>query len=713
MAVALLGPTTGAPPDGAPVWPPLSGHPMARKPAGGFIDCPVDRLTLPWWCYQEGAIDLGTLRVWLGTLELVEKRCGAAPEVPAHYGPEELRRVLRLPRLAPVTAALQQLEALGLLAWSPQAIQFLPQGTAVQEALAQEGYRTVRAQLAPGLRWVPVPRRLLVWLAQDGQPGVIATACGVLPRCMRYKARQCEAAGRVAAPWIATVFGVAERTVQRAFTTLEACGWLARLAVQPEHERPHGRYTVINLAWEWPGTTGEPRDTRKAAAAPPAAPRQKMSPLQEATCQNLSPISEQTVSINTGNTEPCSPAPPCSLSQPFQEARQDPEPAGRGPTGASTREGQDEEPIPTAPPPPSEEEPVTDDEYAVATARLVAQGTDPAFLIRPVVLAEVQRVCDEAAGSPAAAPVQAPAVTTTDRATPDPDVPRPAPAACPPAPRPPQAPAAVVPACARPPTRTPPPTLREVTLADLGDVSRLLALHQQARVRGWLRGGEAERLNVVAAAVHARRVGQDPCRLFVALLRDRRWEVITQDDEDQTRALLRAQRDGPGGRVVQTEQATRPAVPLSDDARGAARPAGTAADRVARRAVPGREVARSDVDPGALGAGAGGAHAVAPTAGAGPPTGQRPGGAGGAVGARGGPRDRGGRGDGRRTLAGTTPRRIRCEMALNPITTSRGRTTAGPRSPCMAISPGWRTRCNGSSRRWRSRARSRSGSPSG
>src|SRR5712691_5934687 len=85
--------------------------------------------------------------------------------------------------------------------------------------------------------------------------------------------------------------------------------------------------------------------------------------------------------------------------------------------------------------------------------------------------------------------------------------------------------------------------------------------------RGWLRGGEAERLNVVAAAVHARRVGQAPCRLFVALLRDRRWEVITQADEDQARALLRAQRDGPCLRVVQTEEATRPTVPLSDDAR--------------------------------------------------------------------------------------------------------------------------------------------------
>src|SRR6516165_6639950 len=29
---------------------------------------------------------------------------------------------------------------------------------------------------------------------------------------------------------------------------------------------------------------------------------------------------------------------------------------------------------------------------------------------------------------------------------------------------------------------------------------------------------------------------QDPCRLFVALLRDRRWEVITQADEDRALA---------------------------------------------------------------------------------------------------------------------------------------------------------------------------------
>lgn len=112
----------------------------------------------------------------------------------------------------------------------------------------------------------------------------------------------------------------------------------------------------------------------------------------------------------------------------------------------------------------------------------------------------------------------------------------------------------------------PPPTLRDVTLADLSDVSRLLALHQQVIARGWLRGGEAAQLTVVAAAVHARRVGQEPCRLFVALLRDQRWEVITQEDEDQARTLLRGHRDGPRRRNA-AACAPGPGAPLSDDAR--------------------------------------------------------------------------------------------------------------------------------------------------
>jgi len=549
-------------------WPP-TGTQQARKPAGGFIDCPVDRLTLPWWLYQQGTMDFSTLRVWLGTLELVEKRCGAAPDVPAHYGPEELRRLLRWPRLAPVTAALQQLEALGLLAWSPQAIRFLPHAEVLREALVQEGYRTLRAQLVPGLRWVPVPRRLLRWLAQEGQPGLIATAWGVLLRCMRYKARQCVAGGRVAAPWIATVFGVAERTVQRAFTTLETCGWLARLAVQPERERPHGRYTVINLAWQRPGAAERPRHARYAAASPEepsSASCRNLSPMQGVPCRNLSPMAGQDVSVSPGNTEPCRADPAPSLSQPFQEVKQDPEPTGCGLTEILPQEQSPEEHGTATPPLAFEDEEVTEDAYAAARDRLVAQGTAPAFMIRPVVLAEVQRARQEAAPRPATA-IQTTEVPAASETPPAPAEPLLAPAPCSPAPQTPQAPQAPVPACARTSTRLPPPTLRDVTLADLSDVARLLALHQQAMARGWLRGGEAAQLTVVAAAVHARRVGQKPCRLFVALLRDQRWEVITQEDEDQARALLRAYRDGPLRRYTAEACAPEPDAALSDDAR--------------------------------------------------------------------------------------------------------------------------------------------------
>ena len=113
----------------------------------------------------------------------------------------------------------------------------------------------------------------------------------------------------------------------------------------------------------------------------------------------------------------------------------------------------------------------------------------------------------------------------------------------------------------------PPSTLRNVILADLSDVARLLALHQHAIARGWLKGGEAAQLNAVAAAVHARRVGEAPCRLFVALLRDQRWEVMTQEDEDQACALLRLYRDGPQRRCVPEISAPEPEAALSTDAR--------------------------------------------------------------------------------------------------------------------------------------------------
>jgi hypothetical protein len=99
---------------------------------------------------------------------------------------------------------------------------------------------------------------------------------------------------------------------------------------------------------------------------------------------------------------------------------------------------------------------------------------------------------------------------------------------------------------------------------DLGDLARLEALRQQAIARGWLRRCEADQLNFVAVAVHARRVGDNPCALFVVLVRDQHWAVLTQEDEDRARTLLREHATGP-----RRQAATVPAPErtLSDDAR--------------------------------------------------------------------------------------------------------------------------------------------------
>ena len=86
------------------------------------------------------------------------------------------------------------------------------------------------------------------------------------------------------------------------------------------------------------------------------------------------------------------------------------------------------------------------------------------------------------------------------------------------------------------------------------------ALRQQAIRRGWITGCEADRLHFVAAAMHARRIGSVPCALFVAIVRDQRWERITDGDEDEARALLRQHDPRPGRRPV------APRWGLSDDA---------------------------------------------------------------------------------------------------------------------------------------------------
>ncbi len=84
------------------------------------------------------------------------------------------------------------------------------------------------------------------------------------------------------------------------------------------------------------------------------------------------------------------------------------------------------------------------------------------------------------------------------------------------------------------------PTLRDVSTHDLRSVPRLRELFDQATNRKWVRGSEAEFLDFVAAAAHARRVGtQNPPGLFVRVIRDGLTRFISGDDEDAASHTLK------------------------------------------------------------------------------------------------------------------------------------------------------------------------------
>ncbi len=87
----------------------------------------------------------------------------------------------------------------------------------------------------------------------------------------------------------------------------------------------------------------------------------------------------------------------------------------------------------------------------------------------------------------------------------------------------------------------PPPTLANIRLVDLHDRERLQSLQRQAVAKGWLWDCDSDALNFFGAAVRARSTpARDPVRVFVDLVRKRRWHHVTQAQEDEVRRHFKA-----------------------------------------------------------------------------------------------------------------------------------------------------------------------------
>src|SRR5262245_45324470 len=196
--------------------------PAGRKPEGGFQFIAVRQLCAVWCAYEIAHIRLIDVRVWFAAQELLARRCQRRPERQPTYTYDELARVVG--RAGDISASLERLQACGLLTWDPHVITF---NLSLPEQVLSE-LETMLARITNHRRQVPVPRRLLRFLAGGCARVFIATVLGHLFRCLYYRDGQCQPEGLCKASWIAEVFGVSERAVKTARRRLEAIGFLQR-----------------------------------------------------------------------------------------------------------------------------------------------------------------------------------------------------------------------------------------------------------------------------------------------------------------------------------------------------------------------------------------------------------------------------------------------------------------------------------------------------
>ncbi|MBV8431992.1 MAG: hypothetical protein JO244_12550, partial [Solirubrobacterales bacterium] len=370
-------------------------------------------------------------------------------------------------------ASIARLQKAGLLTWDDAKITFAESPDALN-APNLDGFWAMFRAIPNHRRRVPVPRRVLRFLARGARPALIATILGHLVRCLYVRAGRCQARGRCKTSWIATTFGVDLRRVKEARKELVELGWLLPGRSSQWAMNRWGRVISINLAWDQP---------RPEPAG--GAPGPKLPPPPAPAGPELPP--------------------PDSHREPLQDEKNQ-EPAPGGPAGGYTSR-------------PNVKTPAAE---PVVTARSLPNTTPPPPPITP---------------------------------PPIPTRPAPAPSSKP-----------------EPPEAHPvsPPTLRHVVPEDLKDTGRLLELHEQAVERGLIGSSENDRLRFVAAAEHARSVGEEnPCGLFVHLVREQLWRYLTQSDEDAANARIKEHLYGPprsrgggGGSCVMS------GVPeLSEDAR--------------------------------------------------------------------------------------------------------------------------------------------------
>ena len=247
-------------------------------PDGGYILVEAGHILRAWELHHAKIITLLDLRVWLACHELVARRQGAQNRQRANYTHEELARLVSVAALGRVTGSLRRLERARLVMWSTNSVKVTHPGPPDSHTT----FISIR-------RLVPMPRRMVRFLAAGASRSVIAVAFGVMLRCLFIRRGECSGIGRCKASWVADTFGIDERSAKRARGELVRIGWVTPLGSSQWSMNRWGGQFQVNLCWK------SPESKRPASRLSPhtrpieprlSPPESNKHPLREYTHQN-------------------------------------------------------------------------------------------------------------------------------------------------------------------------------------------------------------------------------------------------------------------------------------------------------------------------------------------------------------------------------------------------------------------------------------------
>jgi hypothetical protein len=271
----------------------------ATRPEGGYRPVSTRQVCLLWSAYRSKLLtSFLDVRVYWALHEIAERRAAAGRATrlkpilgnPHHFDREtifaEARKLVRTETSPRVRAAMRRLQELGIVKLDGAVIEFSEGDSLLLASATKDSQRmawTIHAREDVRFRSLPIPRRVLRFLAACGRPSVTACMLGHMIRCLWWVDGRCVGVGSCSIAFITDLFGIHERNVKRARSWLKDAGWLREVATPAAHVNAFGARVEINLDWS-PGfptgvaenTKTPPRNTPHDTKTPPPVHKHKL-----------------------------------------------------------------------------------------------------------------------------------------------------------------------------------------------------------------------------------------------------------------------------------------------------------------------------------------------------------------------------------------------------------------------------------------------------